>query len=159
MCSAKTRSGADSAVWTCQDWPFHADRPDQRTPPFAPQAKLLLRETDRHHPPRVFATSSSRCRRSICVALLCEWRETTIKRGRIPLHQWDPMSRRAIFPSILLRRGTQSPTGFRVVSLPILGALHHDYRLARAALTGRTPQTQRFRRLRGVRTRARFSTV
>ena len=23
-----------------------------RTPPFAPQAKLLLRETDRHHPPR-----------------------------------------------------------------------------------------------------------
>ena len=51
------------------------------------------------------------------------------------IHHWDPMSlsRRAIFPSILLRRGTL----FRLdsVSFPcrFSAALHHDYRLARAA--------------------------
>jgi hypothetical protein len=67
-------------------------------------------------------------RRSICVGCCANGVSTTIKHARI--HHWDPMSlsRRAIFPSLLLRQGNRFqldsvsfPSRFSARSITIIG--------------------------------------
>ena len=103
-----------------------------RTPPFAPQANCyverLIGTTRRECLDYLIPLSEIHLRR-----VLAEWRDYYNQArphsslgpnvpepgGDLPLDRTWP--RHTI------------PSGFRVVSVPILGGLHHDYRLARAA--------------------------
>jgi transposase InsO family protein len=103
-----------------------------RTPAFAPQAnsycERLLGTTRRECLDYLIPLSEIHLRR-----VLLEWRDY-YNRARphsslgpsVP----EPMSDLPVDPSSSRH---SIPTGFGVVSRPILGGLHHDYRLARAA--------------------------
>ena len=78
-------------------------------------------------------TSSSRFRRSICVVFLTEWRDDYNQvrpQSSLGPSVPDPASDLPVDPGPD-RHGI--PTGRRVVSTPVLGGLHHDYRFDCAA--------------------------
>ena len=110
-----------------------------RTPPFAPQAnsycERLIGSTHREYLDFLIPLSENYLRR-----VLADWRDYynqarthsafIIPHSSFITHHWDPMSlrRRAIFPSILLRRGTlfqldsaSFPCRFSARSVTIIG--------------------------------------
>ncbi len=103
-----------------------------RTPPFAPAANCycerLIGTTRRECLDFLIPLSEKHLRR-----LLFEWRDYYNQaRPHSSLGPNVPETKSDL-PVDPASPRHSIPTGFRVVSLPILGALHHDYRLARAA--------------------------
>ena len=104
-----------------------------RTPAFAPQAnsycERLIGTTRRECLDFLIPLSENHLRR-----VLAEWRDYYNQaRPHSSLGPNVPEPAASDLPVDLASPRHSIPTGFRVVSLPILGSLHHDYRLARAA--------------------------
>jgi len=103
-----------------------------RTPPFAPQANCycerLIGTTRRECLDFLIPLSEKHLRR-----LLCEWRNY-YNRARphssLGANVPEPANGLHVEPA---PHRHQIPSGKRIVSRPVLGGLHHDYRLARAA--------------------------
>jgi len=103
-----------------------------RTPPFAPQANCycerLIGTTRRECLDFLIPLSEKHLRR-----LLCEWRDY-YNRARphssLGPNVPEPASGLHVEPG---PHRHQIPSGKRIVSKPVLGDLHHDYRLASAA--------------------------
>ena len=104
-----------------------------RTPAFAPQANCycerLIGSTRRECLDFLIPLSENHLRR-----VLAEWRDYYNRaRPHSSLGPNVPDPAASDLPVDPASPRHSIPTGFRVVSLPILGALQHDYRLARAA--------------------------
>jgi transposase InsO family protein len=103
-----------------------------RTPPLAPQANCycerLIGTTRRDCLDLLIPLSEKHLRR-----LLCEWRDYYNRaRPHSSLGPNVPEPANGLHVEPAPHRH-QIPSGKRIVSRPVLGGLHHDYRLARAA--------------------------